>query len=37
MRPENFDKQYYQAVGSVVELSAFVANTGKQWISGHRQ
>jgi hypothetical protein len=34
---ENFGKQYHQAVGSLAELNAFAAHTGKQWIGGHRQ
>ena len=34
---EHFGKQYHQAVGSLAELDAFAAHTGKQWISGHRQ
>jgi hypothetical protein len=34
---EHFGKQYHQAVGTLAELNAFAAHTGKQWISGHRQ
>ena len=34
---EHFGKQYHQAVGSLAELNAFAAHTGKQWIGGHRQ
>ncbi|MFT4953510.1 MAG: hypothetical protein ACI9A0_003227, partial [Pseudoalteromonas tetraodonis] len=34
---EHFGKKYHQAVGSLAELSAFAAHTGKQWIGGHRQ
>jgi hypothetical protein len=34
---QHFGKQYRQAVGSISELSAFAANTEKQWISGYRQ
>ena len=34
---EHFGKQYHQAVGSLAELDAFAAHTGKQWIGGHRQ
>jgi len=34
---EHFGKQYHQAVGSLAELSAFAAHTGKQWVGGHRQ
>ena len=34
---EHFGKQYQQAVGSLAELNAFAAHTGKQWIGGHRQ
>ncbi|MCP4326486.1 MAG: hypothetical protein GY787_32585, partial [Alteromonadales bacterium] len=34
---EHFGKQYHQAVGSLEELNAFAAHTGKQWIGGHRQ
>jgi hypothetical protein len=34
---EHFGKQYHQAVGSLAELDAFAAHTGKRWIGGHRQ
>jgi hypothetical protein len=34
---EHFGKKYHQAVGSLEELNAFAAHTGKQWIGGHRQ
>jgi REP element-mobilizing transposase RayT len=34
---QHFGKQYRQAVGSISELSAFAANTDKQWIGGYRQ
>ncbi len=34
---EHFGKQYHQAVGTLAELNAFAAHTGKQWIGGHRQ
>ncbi|MCP4985403.1 MAG: transposase [Colwellia sp.] len=34
---EHFGKQYHQAVGSLAELNAFAAHTGKKWIGGHRQ
>ncbi len=34
---QHFGKQYRQAVGSISELSAFAANTEKQWIGGYRQ
>ncbi len=34
---EHFGKKYHQAVGSLEELNAFAAHTGKHWISGHRQ
>ena len=34
---EHFGKQYRQAVGTLAELNAFAAHTGKQWIGGHRQ
>jgi hypothetical protein len=30
---EHFGKQYHQAVGSLEELNAFAAHTGKQWIA----
>ena len=33
----HFGKIYHQAVGSLEELNAFAAHTGKQWIGGHRQ
>ena len=34
---EHFGKKYHQAVGSLAELNAFAAHTGKPWIGGHRQ
>ncbi len=34
---QHFGKKYRQAVGSISELSAFAANTDKQWIGGYRQ
>ena len=34
---EHFGKKYHQAVGSLEELNAFAAHTGKKWIGGHRQ
>ena len=34
---EHFGKKHYQAVGSLAELNAFAAHTGKQWVGGHRQ
>ena len=34
---QHFGKQYYQAVGSLSDLSALAAHTQRQWISGYRQ
>ncbi|MBU2870411.1 transposase [Colwellia sp. E2M01] len=34
---EGFGKKYHQAVGSLEELNAFAAHTGKHWVGGHRQ